>query len=115
MNLCSAANKYIENKAPWTLFKEGRIEELANVMTNLANSIFVAAMLLSPILINKSKDIFKSLGLDEKVNYELIKDEEYLREKNVVKLDALFPRLDENKEKEFIANIMNTPKEKAAA
>lgn len=115
MNLCSAANKYIENKAPWTLFKEGRIEELSNVMTNLANSIFVAGMLLSPILVNKSKDIFKSLGLDEKVNYELIKDEEYLREKNVIKLDALFPRLDENKEKEFIANIMNTPKEKAAA
>ena len=114
INLTSLANKYIEEKAPWTLSKEGKIEELGIVMANLARVILVAGMLLSPVLVNKSKMIFESLGLDN-VSYEDILNEHYLDGKVVKKLDALFPRLDEAKEVEAIVEIMNGPKEKAAA
>lgn len=115
INLTSLANKYIEDKAPWALAKEGKLDELKIVMANLARVIFVAANLLYPVLVHKSESMFETLGLEGNKHYENIHNEHYLDSKVVKKLDALFPRLIEKDEIEAIVTIMNGPKEKAAA
>ena len=39
IELLNASNKYIEESQPWVLSKEGKTQELANVMAVLTNSI----------------------------------------------------------------------------
>ena len=52
--LVNRANKYIDETTPWVLAKEGKTEELASVMFHLANSIYIAGMLMKPILVTAS-------------------------------------------------------------
>ena len=117
MDLVSAANKYIEESAPWALAKDpAKAEELASCMSHLANAIFVAGMLLSPILVTKSEKIFDQLGVDASMrNYETATKFGVLGGQKVVKGDQLFPRLDVEAEVQFIKDLMAAPKEKAAA
>ena len=117
MNLVSRANKYIEENAPWALAKdETKEKELRSVMAHLAHVLFVAGMLLKPILVHKSDAIFDQLGLgsDER-HYDLVSDAHLLDGKVVHKGEQLFPRLDAEKEIEAIKVMMAAPKEKAAA
>ena len=117
MNLVSRANKYIEETAPWALAKdETKEKELRSVMAHLAHVLFVAGMLLKPILVHKSDAIFDQLGLgNDERHYNLVSDAHLLDGKVVHKGEQLFPRLDAEKEIEAIKVMMAAPKEKAAA
>ena len=117
MNLVSRANKYIEENAPWALAKdEAKEKELRSVMAHLAHVLFVAGMLLKPILVHKSDAIFDQLGLgNDERHYDLVSDAHLLDGKVVHKGEQLFPRLDAEKEIEAIKVMMAAPKEKAAA
>lgn len=117
MNLVSRANKYIEENAPWALAKdETKEKELRSVMAHLAHVLFVAGMLLKPILVHKSDAIFDQLGLgNDERHYDLVSDAHLLDGKVVHKGEQLFPRLDAEKEIEAIKVMMAAPKEKAAA
>lgn len=117
MDLVSAANKYIEDSAPWSLAKDpAKRKALESCMAHLANVIFLAGMLLSPILVTKSEKIFDQLGLPpEKRNYETAIRMGSLAGIQVHKGEQLFPRLDTENEINFIKELMASPKEKAAA
>ena len=116
MNLVGRANKYIEETAPWALAKDdSKKEELASVMSHLARVLLIAGMLLKPIFVTKSSRIFTFLGYDKDPGYDVIRNPKELNGHKVVKGEALFPRLDAEKEKEAIVEMMNGPKEKAAA
>lgn len=117
MSLVSRANKYIEENAPWALAKdETKEKELRSVMAHLAHVLFVAGMLLKPILVHKSDAIFDQLGLgNDERHYDLVSDAHLLDGKVVHKGEQLFPRLDAEKEIEAIKVMMAAPKEKAAA
>jgi methionyl-tRNA synthetase len=116
-DLVSAANKYIEESAPWALAKDpSKSKELASCMAHLANAIYLCGMLLSPILVTKSAKIFDQLGVPEAMrNYESATKFGSLSLVKVVKGDQLFPRLDTATEVQFIKDLMAAPKEKAAA
>ncbi|MFO7941919.1 MAG: methionine--tRNA ligase [Bacillota bacterium] len=60
--LVSAGNKYIERKAPWNL--DG--EERDSVMYDLAESLRVLAVLLTPFMIDAPAEMLRQLGLEEK-------------------------------------------------
>jgi methionyl-tRNA synthetase len=72
MDFVSAANKYIEQSAPWALAKDpSKKAELESCMAHLANAIFLAGTLLSPILVTKSEKIFDQLGIPASMrNYD---------------------------------------------
>jgi len=115
--LVSAANKYIEQSAPWALAKDpSKNKELDSCMAHLANTIFLAGMLLSPILVTKSEEIFDQLGVPVSLrNYEAATKIGSLGEAKVQKGNPLFPRLDVEAEVSYIQDLMAAPKEKAAA
>lgn len=117
MDLVSAANKYIEDSAPWALAKDpAKKDELASCMSHLANAIFLAGTLMSPILVTKSEKLFDQLGVPQDMrNYETATKFGSLGGVNVTKGEQLFPRLDVASEVQFIVDLMKAPKEKAAA
>lgn len=117
MDLVSRANKYIEESAPWALAKDpSQKEALASVMSHLANVLYIAGMLLSPILVEKSKVIFDQLGVPESLrHYEAIAKFGVLGGVKVQKGEPIFPRLDTKTEIDYIAGLMAAPKQKAAA
>ncbi|MDO5329982.1 MAG: methionine--tRNA ligase [Bacillota bacterium] len=117
MQLVSKANKYIQDSEPWSLAKDPEKKgQLESVMYHLANVIYIAGTLLSPILVEKAHLIFDQLGIPEDLrNYESIKNFGNLGGLKTQKGDLLFPRLDEAKEVEYIQSVMAGPKEKAAA
>ncbi|MCF0108159.1 MAG: methionine--tRNA ligase, partial [Bacilli bacterium] len=99
--LVNRANKYIDETTPWALAKdESKVKDLASVMNHLANAIFVAGMLLKPVLVTASDKLFAQLGLGE-VKYEDINNINFVGNQTVNKGDQLFPRLDAAVEVEF--------------
>lgn len=62
LNLVRASNKFIDEQAPWTLYKQGRQQEVETVLYAVLESVRLAAYLLSPIIPNISTEIYKQLG-----------------------------------------------------
>lgn len=67
LSLTSYANWYIQFKTPWVLYKENKLEELRQVISDLLYCIKVAALLFYPIMPNITK---KVLGYFLKQNFE---------------------------------------------
>ena len=101
------ANKYIDETTPWVLAKQEDKTPLQSVMTHLAYSLYVSAVLLSIVLTRKSKEILLQLGLDGNINYETILNQHILDNVKINKGLPLFPRLDETIEVEKIKQMMN--------
>ena len=108
MEIVNRANKYIDETMPWALAKdESKQKELASVMNHLANAIYVASMLLKPVLVKASDKAFAQLGLGEEFyKYDNVYNFGCVGGQNVVKGDPLFPRLDAAIEVPFIQDLM---------
>ena len=107
-NLVAKANKYIDDTAPWALNKDkNRRGELTSVMSHLANVLFVAGMLLKPILVRASEKLFDQLGLNERQRvYENVRKFGCVANIKINKGDPLFPRLDSAIEVPYIQELM---------
>jgi methionyl-tRNA synthetase len=68
--LVRSSNKYIDDLAPWTLFKQDKHAELAQVLYAVLESARLSAYLLSPIVPKISTDIYRQLGLE--IDFDLI-------------------------------------------
>ena len=60
--LVRAGNKYIDDMAPWKLFKQGSQKEVEDVLYSVLESIRLSAFLLSPIVPRLSTKIYQQLG-----------------------------------------------------
>ncbi|BDG45472.1 methionine--tRNA ligase [Parageobacillus sp. KH3-4] len=118
--LINRTNKYIDETQPWVLAKEeSKKEQLASVMTHLAESLRHVAILLQPFLTRTPEKIFAQLGIvDESLKqwdslYEFGLIKEGIK---VTKGEPLFPRLDIEKEVEYIkAHMQGGAPEKQTA
>ena len=106
--LVNRANKYIDETEPWALAKDpDKKVNLESVMVHLANTIYVAGMLMKPVLVNASDKLFDQLGVTgDLLNYDMIYEYGVVSNLKVEKKDQLFPRLDAAVEVEFIQNLM---------
>lgn len=63
--LISAANKYIDETAPWILAKdESQQERLGTIMYNLIEGLRVIALLITPFMPHSGKSILKTLAVE---------------------------------------------------
>ena len=60
--LVRAGNKFIDVQAPWSLYKQGDLESVQQVLYSVLESVRLASYLLSPIIPNISSDIYQQLG-----------------------------------------------------
>jgi methionyl-tRNA synthetase len=89
------ANKYIDETMPWALDKAGDKRRLSAVMYNLAESIRISAVLLSPFLTSAPQKILRCLGVSGALaEYDSVKRFGGIRPgTEVTKCEALFPRI----------------------
>ena len=66
--LIRACNKYIDENAPWSLYKQKQQEEVEKILYSVLESIRLAAYLLSPIIPHLSTEIYHQLGFS--VNFD---------------------------------------------
>jgi methionyl-tRNA synthetase len=64
LELVDIANRAINDKEPWTLFKENRLDELAALMVNVLETVRQVAILLSPMIPTLSNGIWSQLGYE---------------------------------------------------
>ena len=64
LTLVRSGNKYIDDSAPWKLFKEAKQSEVEQILYAVLESVRLAAYLLSPIIPNISNKIYQQLGYD---------------------------------------------------
>ena len=98
--LIRRTNKYIDETMPWVLAKdEASKPRLDTVMHHLAESIRIISVLINPFIHNTSEKIRVQLGIsDEAVEWADTKKFDLMQGKHVVKGEAIFPRLDIEKE-----------------
>ena len=108
------ANKYIDETMPWNLNKEGKTADLTRVMSNLAESLRIIALLIAPIMTRTPVEMFRQLGLDWK------NDEEKKFEFGACAWDInvisdpkpIFPRVEPKEEIKYIQDEMAKAKPK---
>ena len=100
-------NKYIDLTQPWVLGKDPeKKDRLANVMLTLAECVRFAAVLIGPFMPSTPARIFAQLGVtdDSLQTWDSLKAFGLLPAgTKVQKGEALFPRIDVNKELEALA------------
>ena len=91
------ANKYIDETAPWILAKdEAKADRLKTVMYNLAETLRIVAILISPYIPTTSPKIYTQLGLAVPEQF-LLADAEWGGLANgtkVCKGEPLYPRIE---------------------
>jgi methionyl-tRNA synthetase len=70
MELVRASNKFIDDVAPWTMYKTGQLVELQPVLYSLLESARLAGFLLSPAIPKIATEIYHQLGL--KIDFDAL-------------------------------------------
>ena len=108
------ANKYIDETMPWNLNKEGKTADLTRVMSNLAESLRIIALLIAPIMTRTPVEMFRQLGLDWKNDEEKkFKFGACDWDTNVISdPKPIFPRVEPKEEIKYIQDEMTKAKPK---
>lgn len=98
--LINTANKYIEDSAPWQLWKEKRKGKLKEFIYNLLEVIRIISIAIYPIMPQTSHKIYNQLSMDKKIEQEKLKSLTIWGGipvgKKINKSKPLFPRIEEN-------------------
>lgn len=119
--LLASADKYINDMAPWKLAKdESKKDDLGRVLRTALEVVRIAAVLLSPIMPGKCREILNYLGddrpLDGTVPFEGIAAWGGLGIGQVLdKAPQFFPRIDDKKLKAVMASMEPVSNEKKPA
>ncbi|NBI27541.1 methionine--tRNA ligase [Chengkuizengella marina] len=109
--MISFTNKYIDLTQPWLIAKnEEKREELASVMVHLTESLRIVAILLQPFMTQSPKLILNQLGIQSKelTRWDSIYTFGQIPPGTIVqKNHPIFPRLEVEKEVEYIASSMS--------
>ncbi len=100
--LVNRANKSIEEKAPWKLSKEGKVEELKAVIVELLEVLKAVAQAVWPFMPTTGEGIWKQLGITEPIEKVPFKENMwgyFEKGGKVAKGAPLFPRIETEKTK----------------
>ncbi len=67
LTLIKSGNKFVDEHAPWALYKQGQSAAVAQILYVVLESVRLAAYLMSPIIPNISTRVYQQLGF--KVNF----------------------------------------------
>jgi len=88
MTFIRSVNGYMEKHQPWKMIKEDK-ESAGNILYHAAESLRVAAIMLSPVMPEKSKEILVALGAkDSTLEWGMLNPGN-----KISKGDPIFPRI----------------------
>ena len=108
-------NKYIDETEPWVLAKdESKKARLARVIYNLAETLRICTVLLTPFMPDTCEKIFEKLGATDGLKtWDSIKELCLPADAQLQKGENLFPRIDLKKELEKL-EMLTAKKEESA-
>lgn len=114
--LIGRANKYIDETTPWILAKDpSQQDRLGTVLYNLAETLRIISVLISPFMTKTPTKIREQLGLAEVDKFTSWKSLDSFGKveagTKVKKGDIIFPRLDVDKELEELEALLPTSSE----
>jgi methionyl-tRNA synthetase len=92
-------NAYIDQTAPWGLYKSSQNQMLANVLKNCIEGIKIITIVLYPFIPSSCEKIWKAIGLEQKIplskiNIDVAKNMDFVSEDTKVVLgEPVFPRI----------------------
>ncbi len=91
------ANKAIGDYEPWAMMKNGKEDEAMALVALIVNIMARVSILLESVLPSKIKTISSCLGFEvtNDTYIKFIKNKELLEDVVITKVDALFPRIEE--------------------
>jgi methionyl-tRNA synthetase len=91
------ANKAIGDYEPWAMMKDERVDEAMALVALIVNIMAKVAVLLDSVMPEKIDKIAQSLGIviDNETYKNLIVDKGLIGDTTITKVDALFPRIEE--------------------
>ncbi|MCF7926355.1 MAG: methionine--tRNA ligase [Candidatus Izimaplasma sp.] len=113
-SLISRTNKYIDETTPWILAKQKKERDtLESVLYHLVESLRHIGILLSPILVNGADKLFDQLGIKQSLQtWDSLEFGKPITIDVTNNPEPLFPRLDKEKEVDYLANRTNKRQEK---
>ncbi|MBO5688943.1 MAG: methionine--tRNA ligase, partial [Lentisphaeria bacterium] len=98
LNIARAGNRYFEKTAPWKLAKEGNSERLNTVLHVAAEALFNAAVLLNPVMPEKTAELGKALGYSAEefaaCRIAGLAGDDHVSGRVITDIGALFPRVE---------------------
>ncbi len=64
LTLARTGNKFIDEQAPWTLYKQGKTAQVEAILYTVLEAVRLAAYLLAPITPDLSTAVYRQLGFD---------------------------------------------------
>jgi methionyl-tRNA synthetase len=112
-SLISRTNKYIDETRPWVLAKDDtKKEELNSVLYHLVEALRQVGILLSPVLLDASKELFRQLNIPKELQTWDSLSFGVIDSLNVIENPVpIFPRLDLKVEEEYIQNMISPKKQ----
>ncbi len=93
--LINRANKYIEDKKPWQMYKDNRSQDVRNFLYQLLEVLRMISILIYPVIPSTSLKIREQLGLaEEEIYFEDAFAWSKLRKTVLRKYPPLFPRIE---------------------
>lgn len=68
LTLIRMGNKFIDEQAPWSLYKQGKLELVEQILYTVLEAVRLAAYLLSPITPTLSTKVYEQLGFSVNVS-----------------------------------------------
>ncbi|MDR7545270.1 MAG: methionine--tRNA ligase [Armatimonadota bacterium] len=72
--LLGAANKYIDEEAPWSAIRQGRTDRAGTVLYNTLEALRIATILLSPVLPTATQRVWAQLGIPAALSAQRLDD-----------------------------------------
>ncbi|MEN6521734.1 MAG: methionine--tRNA ligase [Armatimonadota bacterium] len=100
----ASGNRFIDDKAPWRLMKEGKKDEAAVVLYSVMELLRSTAIMVSPLMPTVAKEIWRQLGTSEdlsKIQWaDAVESGRLTPGTEINGPQPIFPRIDEKKKKE---------------
>jgi methionyl-tRNA synthetase len=92
-----AINKYLDDRAPWRLAKEGQTDELAGVLNHALEALRAATVWIAPFMPRAAAEIRRQLGVSEEPKWDDSSRWGLLTAgAPLLDPDPIFPRIDKN-------------------
>jgi methionyl-tRNA synthetase len=104
-DLVGAANRYLEHKAPWRLYKEGPPQpQLGQVLFSVVETLRIITIMVAPFMPEAAKEIWRQLGeegpLDDQRWSDAVWREDMRKDVTVRAPAPVFPRIEDKARKE---------------
>lgn len=90
IELVDSANKFVNDKAPWALAKNGDMVECGKTLYSILNLMAKVAILIEPYCPNIASDMAKQLKIDVNMKYSEIEDL-MVKEGKLIKKEEIHP------------------------